>query len=276
MFAGTHTHAFFSLQENRGCSINYLCLGAFLTFLGCILVCVLGFVVVLPHIATKDWQEKQCIVTSSALNQSVCACSEHIYSKRSLAGCQQTYPCLQIYVSLEAPADVSDFDADFKPGDRAGDTGKESKTDAGMQALKQSGQNGYASRQDNATNGAAHQSMGSHASVDNHHQSSSVKSRLTRHKHNELLLPFSVGGGTTAEGVDEQELRPVADAKERRNHSKTRQPQPQQQQSVDRTPTVAAAAAAAARHGTDDVTPAHVLLYRDWKDTYYEPVSTSC
>ena len=233
---------------------------------------------VLPHIATKDWQEKQCVVTSSALNQSVCACSEHIYSKRSLAGCQQTYPCLQIYVSLETPADVSDANADFNPDDRAGDTGKETKTDMDMQALKQSGHNGFASRHHNAINVTAHQSMASQAGVD-YHQSSSVKSRLTRHKHNELLLPFGGGGGggdggTTAEGVDEQELGPVADAKERRNHSKTQQ---QRQQSVDGTPTVAAAAAAAARHGTDDVTSsAHVLLYRDWKDTYYEPVSTSC
>lgn len=79
----------------RTCSVRYLCLAAGLTFGGAILLCTLGFTVVLPHQATKNWPRVLCNATMANYNDSWCSCVPH---KRITEDCSRTYPCLQVKV----------------------------------------------------------------------------------------------------------------------------------------------------------------------------------
>ena len=47
------------------CSVKYFCIGALLIFVGSILLCVLGFFIVLPYEATSNWPKVLCNVTQS-------------------------------------------------------------------------------------------------------------------------------------------------------------------------------------------------------------------
>ena len=76
MFAGTH--AYFSMEETRSCSVNYFCFGAVLIFVGSILLCALGFTIVLPFHATQNWYKTPCTVISADINNTVCACDEQV------------------------------------------------------------------------------------------------------------------------------------------------------------------------------------------------------
>ena len=93
MFAGTH--AYFTMEESRTCSVNYFCFGALLIFIGSILLCSLGFTVVLPFERTKYWPEVNCTVVSADVNQSLCACEEE---GLAYPGCSEFSPCLQVIV----------------------------------------------------------------------------------------------------------------------------------------------------------------------------------
>lgn len=94
MFAAG-THVYFSMEENKTCSVNYFCFGAVLIFIGSILLCALGFTVVLPFEATKDWYNTSCTVISAEINETVCSCDD---KGTAYPGCAEQYPCLQIYV----------------------------------------------------------------------------------------------------------------------------------------------------------------------------------
>ena len=96
MFATAGSHTYYSLQEDRNCSVNYFSCGALLIFMGAILFCALGFIVILPYASTRDWQETKCNVTFASVNESICACELEIVS---VPTCVERYPCLQIYVT---------------------------------------------------------------------------------------------------------------------------------------------------------------------------------
>ena len=99
MFAGTH--AYFTMEESRTCSVNYFCFGALLIFIGSILLCSLGFTVVLPFERTKAWPEVNCTVVRAEVNNSLCACEE---DGLAYPGCSKFSPCLQVIIAYHAPS----------------------------------------------------------------------------------------------------------------------------------------------------------------------------
>ena len=83
------------MSDKSVCGINYFCVGAFLIFLGSILLCALGFTVVLPHQATRHWPYVTCNVTKASYHAGICSCRELAMNDRN---CLNRYPCLQIHV----------------------------------------------------------------------------------------------------------------------------------------------------------------------------------
>lgn len=79
------------------CSPNYFCISSSLIFAGSILLCVLGFTVVLPYEATSDWPEVTCRVVGVEYNTSICACRNQptIYEN-----CHGRNPCLRVTVAF--------------------------------------------------------------------------------------------------------------------------------------------------------------------------------
>lgn len=86
-----------SQQQQQECSPNYFCISSSLIFAGSILLCVLGFTVVLPYEATSDWPEVTCRVVDVEYNASICACRNQptIYEN-----CHGKNPCLRVTVSF--------------------------------------------------------------------------------------------------------------------------------------------------------------------------------
>lgn len=83
---------------------KYYCLGAILIFLGSILLCALGFTVVLPHEVTREWLQLPCNVTNITYDTSHCACANQV---DDYDPCIDKYPCMQIHVVYDAPFNVS-------------------------------------------------------------------------------------------------------------------------------------------------------------------------
>jgi len=88
------------MKRRLTCSVKYFCLGAFLIFLGSVLLCGLGLTIVLPHEMTRDWPEVTCQVINSSYSGRICSCE---YQARDFAmdneQCLDSYPCLHIVVS---------------------------------------------------------------------------------------------------------------------------------------------------------------------------------
>lgn len=90
------------MARPRTCSVKYFCLGAFLIFLGSVLLCALGFTVVLPHEATRFWMEVTCHVTNTSYDLGHCACDQQVMEYDN---CIDKYPCLRIGVIYNVSAD---------------------------------------------------------------------------------------------------------------------------------------------------------------------------
>ena len=81
------------------CSVNYFCFGAVLIFLGSVLFCALGFTIVLPYEATRDWPQTTCHVINSSYHSHLCSCDRQpTFDLDEFDTCVGKYPCLQIYV----------------------------------------------------------------------------------------------------------------------------------------------------------------------------------
>ena len=72
---------------------RYFCLGALLIFVGSVLLCALGFTIVLPHEATRDWPNTTCQVINSSYDNDHCSCDKH---PAEWDQCVYKYPCLQV------------------------------------------------------------------------------------------------------------------------------------------------------------------------------------
>ena len=89
---------FMHVDPRRGmsvpsCSVRYFCLGSLLIFVGSVLLCALGFTVVLPHEATRDWPRTDCQVVNSTYDNDHCSCDKH---PAEWDQCVLKYPCLQV------------------------------------------------------------------------------------------------------------------------------------------------------------------------------------
>lgn len=89
------------MNQGPTCTVNYLCIGALLVFVGSILLCTLGFTVILPYEATRLWPEVTCTVLNASYNRHVCTCQRHLTNYEP---CSNKYPCLQVYVSFTPAA----------------------------------------------------------------------------------------------------------------------------------------------------------------------------
>ena len=81
---------------SASCGTNYFCVGAFLIFVGSVLLCALGFTVLLPHVATRKWPEVTCEVMNTSYNFMQCMCDQQIYAED--LGCVIKYPCLEVMI----------------------------------------------------------------------------------------------------------------------------------------------------------------------------------
>lgn len=64
------------MSDSSKVTVNYFCVGALLIFVGCVLICSLGFTIVLPYELTKNWPEVKCRVLNSSYNPHLCSCEE--------------------------------------------------------------------------------------------------------------------------------------------------------------------------------------------------------
>ena len=87
------------MKRRLTCSVKYFCLGAFLIFLGSVLLCGLGFTVVLPHEATRDWPAVTCHVVNSIFSARICSCEHQERDVADTRQCLDSYPCLHIRVT---------------------------------------------------------------------------------------------------------------------------------------------------------------------------------
>ena len=97
------THAGQDMSEGKG-QAKYYCMGAFLIFVGSILLCTFGFTIVLPHDATKGWLRVPCVVINTTYEHSHCACATNV---DDFDPCIDKYPCMQIHVRYVVPENVT-------------------------------------------------------------------------------------------------------------------------------------------------------------------------
>ena len=84
------------MSDSAKITANYFCVGAFLIFIGSVLLCALGFTVVLPFEVTRSWPAVTCEVVNSTYDPTVCSCDDQL---NVFDTCVSKYPCLQIYVA---------------------------------------------------------------------------------------------------------------------------------------------------------------------------------
>src|SRR5688572_22552873 len=88
------------MSDSGKITVNYFCLGAFFIFIGSVLLCALGFTVVLPFEVTRAWPAVTCTVINSTYEPNVCSCDEQL---NVFDTCVSKYPCLQIHVFYVPP-----------------------------------------------------------------------------------------------------------------------------------------------------------------------------
>jgi hypothetical protein len=94
------------MSDSSRITVNYFCLGALLIFVGSVLLCALGFTVVLPYEATRAWPQVLCSVVNSSYDTGVCSCDEQL---NVFDTCVSKYPCLQVYVTYTSASSSSIF-----------------------------------------------------------------------------------------------------------------------------------------------------------------------
>src|SRR6218665_336299 len=109
--------------DSSECSPNYFCISSSLIFAGSVLLCVLGFTVVLPYEATSDWPEVTCRVVSVEYNTSICACRNQ---PPIFENCYGKNPCLRVTVAFNQSHLVHNF------------TGRCSSVEEGTSVIQQS------------------------------------------------------------------------------------------------------------------------------------------
>lgn len=87
------------------CNVRYFCAVAFVIFIGSILLCTLGFTVILPYRATVDWAMTLCRVVNASYSSKFCSCNRITEEIRDVNGlvtgqsrCSDQYPCLVVFV----------------------------------------------------------------------------------------------------------------------------------------------------------------------------------
>src|SRR6218665_1263049 len=88
------------MSDSGKVTVNYFCLGAVFIFIGSVLLCALGFTVVLPFEVTRAWPPVTCTVVNSTYEPNVCSCDEQL---NVFDTCVSKYPCLQIHVFYVSP-----------------------------------------------------------------------------------------------------------------------------------------------------------------------------
>ena len=88
------------MSDSGKITVNYFCLGAVFIFIGSVLLCALGFTVVLPFEVTRAWPPVTCTVVNSTYEPNVCSCDEQL---NVFDTCVSKYPCLQIHVFYVSP-----------------------------------------------------------------------------------------------------------------------------------------------------------------------------
>ena len=83
------------MSQAPSCTVNWLCVGALLVFVGSILLCALGFTVLLPYEATRHWPQVTCRVLNASYNRRLCTCQRQLTHYEP---CTNKYPCLQVHV----------------------------------------------------------------------------------------------------------------------------------------------------------------------------------
>ena len=105
------------------CSVQYICFGACLVFVGSILLCAFGFTIVLPYRATLHWPEVTCNVTNSSYSEHSCSCNQVVAESANgdrYDDCTVKYPCLHVFVEYLQRTRRSSHH-----GEEKGDSGKE-------------------------------------------------------------------------------------------------------------------------------------------------------
>ena len=85
-------------ESRKVTGVNYFCLGALFIFFGSVLLCALGFTVVLPFETTRQWPTVRCTIINASYDMNVCSCDEPI---NVFGTCVSKYPCLQVYVEYD-------------------------------------------------------------------------------------------------------------------------------------------------------------------------------
>lgn len=81
------------------CGVGLFCVGVMLIFVGTVLLCTLGFTVLLPYHSTSQWVPTTCTTTSSSCCTPVCACVKHATDD---VDCLEGFPCVVITVTYDA------------------------------------------------------------------------------------------------------------------------------------------------------------------------------
>ena len=126
---GPDEEGHYPLRDANGtiqCSKRFFFFGALLIFIGSILLCGLGFTVILPYKETSVWPATTCRVTSALYSPYLCSCEQRsgwltniqAESDQKLdedgtgfeetSDCMRTYPCLQVFVTYQAHPDNPD------------------------------------------------------------------------------------------------------------------------------------------------------------------------
>ena len=85
-------------ESRKVTGVNFFCLGALFIFFGSVLLCALGFTVVLPFETTRQWPTVRCTIINASYDLNVCSCDEPI---NVFGTCVSKYPCLQVYVEYD-------------------------------------------------------------------------------------------------------------------------------------------------------------------------------
>lgn len=89
------------------CGIGIFCMGMLLIFMGTVLLCTLGFTVLLPYYSTSHWLPTTCITSTSSCCPEVCACVKHATDD---VDCLEGFPCVVIHVDYNASVITLDGD----------------------------------------------------------------------------------------------------------------------------------------------------------------------
>ncbi|ELT87025.1 hypothetical protein CAPTEDRAFT_186811 [Capitella teleta] len=84
------------------CNVRYFCGVALLIFASTVMLCSMGFAIVVPYRATSKWTDDICRVVNSSYPANMCSCQkDHPSGSLDMnSRCLDPYPCLIVYVEL--------------------------------------------------------------------------------------------------------------------------------------------------------------------------------